>query len=380
MNKKISWWKPEMGPKEYSYVKEVLDNNYPNEGSVTKEFEKQVAALVNAKYAISVTSGTTALFLSLKAFGIGHGDEVIVPDITFIATANAVMMAGAKPVFVDIDPTTSNIDINKTTAAITSATKAIIPVHVSGRAADMEALKEIATAHNLALIEDAAEAFMSQHKGKYLGTWADLGCFSFSPHKIITTGQGGIIVTNNEELYKKLVLLKDHGRPVVGTGGDDVHHSVGYNLKFTNLQAAVGLGQLELLQKRVTRAKEIHLLYRKELANNPSIEFLEFDIKCGELPLWTDIVCKERDALQTHLKKHNIECRNYWHPLHTQAPYLQSDEQYPSSIALSHKAMWLPSNFAITNEEIRYVCSTINNFFIEKNALCRQNSSQSYQL
>ena len=191
---------------------------------------------------------------------------MIVPDVTFIATANAVRMTGAQPVFLDIDPKTLNMDPEKITSVITDKTKAIIPVHVSGRAADMQAILKIADQHGLTVIEDAAEAFLSMHEGRYLGTLGRAGCLSFSPNKIITTGQGGAVLTDDDELFGRLRELKDQGRPVRGTGGDDVHYSVGYNFKFTNLQAAVGLGQLENLEQRVEKLRGIYHQYRDELS------------------------------------------------------------------------------------------------------------------
>ena len=189
---------------EYSLIKEVLDSNYINEGDTTTRFEQKVAELVGAKHAIAVTSGTIAIFLSLAALAVGPGDEVIVPDVTFIATANAVRLAGANPVLVDVDPTTLNIDPEAVKKAITARTRAVVPVHVSGRAADMPAILEIARSHNLFVVEDAAEGFMSSLNGKFLGTIGHLGCLSFSPNKTITTGQGGMILTDNDALFARL--------------------------------------------------------------------------------------------------------------------------------------------------------------------------------
>ena len=226
MSKKIPWWQPQTGTREErALLTQTLDNNYINEGDLTEEFEKKIASLVQTKHAISATSCTAALFMCVKAFGIGHGDEVIVPDMTFIATANAVDMAGATPVLVDVKEDLT-IDPEAIKKAITPKTKAIMPVHVTGRAADMEAVMKIAKEHNLIVIEDAAEALLSKHKGKYLGTWGDAGCFSFSPNKTITTGQGGITITNDDNIANNLRMLKDQGRPVRGSGGDDIHHSL----------------------------------------------------------------------------------------------------------------------------------------------------------
>jgi perosamine synthetase len=190
MAKKIRWWVPQIGGEEKKLIGKVLVRHFPNEGELTTLFENKIAALLGAKHAVAVTSGTAAIFLALKSLGIGHGDEVIVPDMTFIATANAVEMTGAKPILVDIDPLTLNISIGAIKRAITKKTKAIIPVHVSGRPADMDGIVAVAKRHRIHVVEDAAEALMSKKGGRYLGTFGLLGCFSFSAHKTITTGAG----------------------------------------------------------------------------------------------------------------------------------------------------------------------------------------------
>jgi perosamine synthetase len=192
-----------MTNQENTIVKSVLDSNYINEGDVTTRFEQEVAHLLGVKHAVATTSGTAALFLAMAGAGVGPGDEVIVPDVTFIATANAVMLTGAKPVLVDIDPLTLNMDPEAMTAAITSRTKAVVPVHVSGRSANLPVIQEIAQSHRLAVIEDAAEAFMSALEGTYLGTIGQAGCLSFS----LTSdyhGQGGMVLTNDDALHGRL--------------------------------------------------------------------------------------------------------------------------------------------------------------------------------
>src|SRR6185369_13186795 len=264
--KTIPWWKPETGPEERDRVLAVLASNYLNDGDVTTEFERRMAAMLGSRFGIAVTSGTTALFVSLAGIGVGHGDEVVVPDVTFIATANAVTLAGATPVFVAVDPATLTLSPAAFEAAITPRTRAVIPVHVSGRAAAIERIIEIADARGIAVIEDAAEALRSKHNGRCLGTFGRLGCFSFSPNKTITTGQGGLIVTDDETLMVRLRELKDQGRPVRGTGGNDVHDSVGFNFKLTNLQAAVGVAQLARLDARVDRLVSIYREYCRGLA------------------------------------------------------------------------------------------------------------------
>lgn len=363
---KIPWWKPQIGDEEYGIIKHVLDNNFPNEGEQTALFEQKLCELLGCKHAVAVTSGTAAMFLSLKALGVGYGDEVIVPDMTFIATANAVEMCGAKPVLVDVDKNTLNMDPKAFENAVTRKTKAVIPVHVSGRAADMETIAEIADKKNILIVEDAAEAFMSKHKGKYLGTYGITGCFSFSPNKTITTGQGGIIITDNDEFKVRLRELKDQGRPVRGTGGDDVHNAIGYNFKFTDLQAAVGLGQLNYLKARMERIRGIYKAYKKCLHGVEGIRLFDVDIEKGELPQWTDAIVEKRDGLDKYLYENGIGCRRFWFPIHTQKPYKLPDEKFPNSSELAKKALWLPSAFTLSDSDIEEVCAHIRKFLEER--------------
>ena len=353
---------PQIGNEERKLITQVLDNNFPNEGELAVLFENKISDLLGCKHAVAVTSGTAAIFLSLKALGVGHGDELIVPDVTFIATANAVEMCGAKPVLVDVSSKTMNIDADAFAKAITTKTKAVIPVHVSGRAVDMESIKKIAEENNLEIVEDAAEGFMSKHKGEYLGTFGKTGCFSFSPNKTITTGQGGVIITDDDELHIRLRELKDQGRPKRGTGGDDIHGSIGYNFKFTDLQAALGLGQLNYLESRLQRMKKNHEIYVKELKDVKGISLFNFDIDNGELPQWTDAIVEKRDELDEYLSKNNIGCRRFWFPVHTQKPYNLPDGDFPNSTGLSKKALWLPSAFTLSDSDVELVCDNIKEF------------------
>lgn len=363
-NKKIPWWMPQVGSaEERRLINQALDDNYINEGKLVEEFEKNIAKLVGAKYAIATTSCTAGIFLALKALGIGNGDEVIVPDITFIATANAVDLTSAKPILVDIFPNTLNINTEAIRKAITPRTKAIIPVHVTGRGANMEEILKIATEHKLLVVEDAAEALTSKQKNKYLGTFGHAGCFSFSPNKTITTGQGGMVVTDDENIYNHLKMLKDQGRPVRGTGGDDRHDIIGYNFKMTDLQAAVGLGQLTFLQTRTKRMKKNHQLYQENLKDIKEIFIYKTNLLDEELPQWTDIRTEKRDELAQFLKEQNIDTRKYWFPLHRQLAYKLPDDHFPNSTKLSPLSLWLPSAFTLTDRDILTVCEKIKQFF-----------------
>jgi len=361
-NKKIPWWVPQIGEEGRRLAEEVLDGGYLNDGEFTARFEKKIADLLGCKHAVAVTSGTAAIFLSLKGLGVGPGDEVIVPDATFIATANAVDLCGAKPVLVDINPDNLTIDAPAIIRAITSKTKAIVPVHVTGRGADMEAILKIAKEHNLFVVEDAAEALMSKHKGKYLGTWGQAGCFSFSPFKIIGTGQGGMIVTDDDKLEISLRELKDQGRPKKGTGGDDIHRVIGYNFKLTNLQAAVGLGQLSQLEFRIKKIKETYRQYLENLNPN-TVSLFKFNITEGELPLWIDGWTDRRNELCEYLSSKNIDYRKFWFPIHTQNPYKLSDDSFLNSSKMLPQSFWLPSAFTLSKEDVLAVCGHINDFF-----------------
>jgi perosamine synthetase len=363
MSGRVAWWQPELGQEERERVLQVLASNYINDGEMTEEFARKVATLTGAKFGIGVPSGTAAIYLSLVALGVGHDDEVIVPDMTFIASANAVSMTGGTPVLVDVDPGTLNISVAAMEAAITSKTKAVVPVHVSGRAADMENILRVCRQRGLMVVEDAAEAFCSRHGDRCLGTFGHTGCFSFSPNKVITTGQGGVIVTNDEAIFHRLRELKDQGRPVRGTGGADTHDSIGFNFKLTNLQSAVGLGQLEKLDARLKRIRQTYRIYHDELAAVKGIRVLPFKIDSGEQPQWIDALAERRDELDDFLASNGAGCRRFWFPLHTQKPYLRDDADFPNSTRLGKEAIWLPSAFQMTDDDVRMVCRLITQFY-----------------
>ena len=361
--KTIPWWEPRMTGGEMARLQAVLDANYLNDGEVTTAFERELARLLGAKHVVAVTSGTVAIFMALVAAGVGAGDEVVVPDLTFIATANAVRLAGATPVLVDIDPRTLLLDPVAFAAAITPRTRAVVPVHVSGRGAHMAEILRTAKRHGIAVVEDAAEAFGSRQGGRSLGLLGAAGAFSFSPNKTITSGQGGAVATDDDAIAARLRELKDQGRPVKGTGGDDVHPALGFNFKFTNLQAAVGLAQLEALDERLARQRRNYEIYARELAGCAGIELPGFRLADGELPLWTDALAERRDDLDRHLAKRGMGCRRFWFPIHTQAPYRSSDAAFPQAMRVAKRALWLPSAFTLTDDDIVSVSHAIREFY-----------------
>ena len=348
----ITWFEPEIGVREKELVLDVLDSNYLNDGPVTRRFERAVAERIGVKHCVAVTSGTAALTLSLMGMGIGPGDEVIVPDLTFIATANAVRLAGADVKLVDIEPRRFTIDVEKTVEAIGARTRAIVPVDVNGRSADYEALECISREKGLYLITDSAEAFGSKWGDRFLGTFGDAGCFSFSANKTITTGQGGMIATNHTALYHRLLELKDQGRRFQGTGGNDLHPVLGFNFKLTNLQAAVGLAQLEKLQERLAHSKRREEWYVQRLGNQPRLALPSLNTREGEVTQWTDLLVDDRELVEAAFRHAGIGYRCFWHPLHRQRPYAAEDKDFNTSIEISRKGLWLPSSFSLTEEQV----------------------------
>ena len=367
MSRKLPWWEPVLGARETQLLAEVIEGGFPNDGDYTTRFERLAADVCGVPHAVGVTSGTAAIFLALAAHGVGPGDEVIVPDITFIATASAVRLAGATPVLVDVRAHDLNIDPEAVERAITPRTRAVVPVHVSGRSADMPALLSIASRRGLHVVEDAAEAFGSRAGGRALGTFA-VGCFSFSPNKTITTGQGGVVVTTDAALERRLRELKDHGRPVRGTGGADEHVSVGYNFKLTNLQAAVGVAQMEAFADRLDHQRDLYRWYREGLDGVPGVRLLEFDLEGGEVPQWIDVLAEDRDGLHDHLEGLGIGTRKLWYPLHTQAPYRQEDGAFPVATEVSRQGLWLASALRLTREDVDHVCASIRAWARRKGA------------
>lgn len=363
---KIPWWQPRVEKEDFTFVKEALDCNFINEGPLVKRFEGEIAKLTGSMHGVATTNCTSAMFLALKALGISHGDEVIVPDITFVATANAVSLSGATPVLVDVKKEDLTIDSKAVEKAVTERTKAIIPVHVSGRYADMENIVALSKQYKLSVIEDAAEALGSKKDGKQLGSFGVAGCFSFAANKTIATGQGGIVVTDDASLAKQMRALRNQGREGQGTGGDDTHDTIGFNFRMTDLQAGAGLGQLTHLNERLSRMKRNFELYKKELADISEIRVYPSDTESGVIPQWTDIELEKRDELEKYLRGKDIDCRKYWLPLHKQKAYARGDENLETATRLSPRSLWLPSAFTLTDDDVLTVCKEIKNFFAKK--------------
>lgn len=355
----IPWFGPEVGEREKALLAEAIDTNYINDGPMTRRFEAEIAKLAGTKYAVGVTSGTTAISLALMGLGVGHGDEVIVPDLTFAATANAVTMTGATARLVDIEPARFAIDPARLRGALSPRTRAIVTVDVNGRGADYGAIEAFAREHGLAVVCDAAEGLGSRRGGRPLGGFGNAGCFSFSANKTVSTGQGGMITTDDGKLHDRLRELKDQGRRHQGTGGDDSHPVLGYNFKLTSLQAAVGLAQLERLPARLAFARERDRWYREGLAGCPGIELPEVDHAGGEVVQWTDALVERKDALRRALDAAHVGHRAFWFPVHAHDPYAAPAERFPVATRVSAQGLWLPSAYSLTQADVARACDAI---------------------
>lgn len=336
----------------------ILSGGWVTEFKKTKELEEMICNYTGAKYCIMINNGTISLVLALMATGIGPGDEVIVPNLTMIATANATVLIGAKPVFVDIETETLCLNPAEAKKSVTKKTKALIHVSFNGRTNPLNKFVEFCKERNLVLIEDAAQSLGSSYNGKHLGRYGNIGSFSFSAPKIISTGQGGALITDNEELAQKIKRLKDFGRE---RSGCDIHDSIGYNFKFTDIQAVVGIEQMKKLEGRIKRKKEIYNLYVEELRGLDQIEFIKTDLT-QTAPWFVDIYVDEPDKLSMFLKERNIGTRRIYPALNSQKAY-NVKGNYSVSQKYSNRGLWLPSSCKLTDEQITYICRNIKEFY-----------------
>lgn len=338
-------------------------------GAFVKKFENMVADYCGTKYAVSCSSATSGLHLALLAHNIGAGDEVIVPSLSFIATANAVTYTGATPVFVDSQRSTWNIDPDLISAAITSKTKAIMPVHLYGHPADMDPINLIAKKHNLIVIEDAAEAQGAMYKKQMVGSLADVAVFSYFGNKMITTGEGGMIVTDDAKVAEKCQILRDHG---MSTERRYWHEVIGYNYRLTNMQAALGVAQMGKIDRIISRKKEIAEEYRKHLEGIPSIT-LPSNMDWANSVYWLytilidDKLCGDSvENLIQVLKQKGIDSRPVFPPMHKQ-PIYEKSLTLPICESISQRGVSLPSAPDIQDDDIAHICRVITDFVLKNN-------------
>lgn len=357
---------PFLSGKESEYVTDCLKTNWiSSKGKYIEEFEQRFAHYCGCQYGISTTSGTTAIHLALASLGIGPGDEVIVPTFTMIATAFAVAYTGAIPVLVDAETETWNMDVSQIEARITPKTRAIMPVHIYGHVCDMDTIMEMAQRYNLYVIEDAAEAHGAEYKGRKVGGIGHVNCFSFYANKIITTGEGGMVVTNDESIAEKARALQDlaHSKE-----RRFLHTDIAFNYRMTNVQAAIGLAQFEKIDELVERRRAHAHLYNSLLKDIEGVR-LPPEKEWAKNVYWMYAILIEdsfgisRDELMERLKGKGIETRAFFIPVDQQPAFqkinLFKDEKYPVAEMLSQNGLYLPSGSGLRKEEIQEVCRVI---------------------
>jgi len=359
---------PCLGEEELKNVIEAVKSGWiSSKGKFIEEFEEKFARYCGRKYGVATSNGTVALHLALKALGIGKGDEVIVPTLTFVATANAVTYCNAKPVFIDSHPEYWCINPDKIEEKITPRTKAIIPVHLYGHPCDMDLIMEIAEDHNLYVIEDAAEAHGAEYKGEKVGSFGDISCFSFYGNKIITTGEGGMCLTNNEELAEKMRILRDHG---MNPNRRYWYDEIGFNYRMTNLQAAIGVAQLKKLDEFVEKKRQIAEWYAEELKELEEKRIIKLhpEMPWAKCVYWMYSILIEdkaeisRDELMKKLEEKGIETRPFFVPMHV-LPMYNMGEILPISEELARKGLNLPSSVNLKKNQVEsYVICTLRRY------------------
>ncbi|HEY4168801.1 MAG TPA: DegT/DnrJ/EryC1/StrS family aminotransferase [Reyranella sp.] len=354
--------RPDMSHREFRAVLDAFLSSWiSSKGPYVEKFEEGFARFAGARHGIAVSNGTVALHLALAALGIGPGDEVIVPDLTFAATINAVLYCGATPVIVDVDERTWCLSLATVEAAFTSRTRAIIPVHLYGRPAEMGPICAFAARHGIAVVEDCAEAPGARYAGRPVGQFGDISCFSFYANKIITTGEGGMCITSSPELASELRLLRDHG---MSPGRAYWHDRIGFNYRLTNIQASIGHAQLDRASETLQRNHEIAEAYRAALHGIPGVRFPpEMDDLCAPVVWLTSVMvpAERRDALMAAALRANIETRPFFHSLSTLPPYQLYAQHCPNSLELSATGVNLPTSRAVDTGAIDRVAEVFRN-------------------
>lgn len=357
----IPWAKPDFWGREQEYLTEALKSTWISGGPFVERFEQDISTYCGMRYALAVSNGTTALQLAYLALGLNPGDEIIVPGFAFLAVANMALNMGVIPIFAEVDPDTWCLTAEAAEKCLSPRTKAIVPVHTYGNVCDMDGILELAGQHNIPIIEDTAEAFTSRYKGKLAGTMSAIGSFSFQATKMITTGEGGMVITDNEEWYKKMALYRSHGllRKTYYW-----HELPGYNFRLTNLQAALGVAQMERLQKIVDERKRVHLNYRKLLENVPGITLQHFtphvDAVLWAIALKLDpkVYPQGRDVVLRQMRDALIETRpGFYTP--SQMPHIYNCPQLPVCEEIARQVISLPTYPTLSNDQIKYICETL---------------------
>jgi perosamine synthetase len=367
---KVPQFQPWLGDAEYEAIRSCFEQNWITEGPKSKLFQERLLEFTGARYGVFAPNGTLALYLALRAVGIQAGDEVIVPDFTFIATATSVNMCGAIPVFCDVNPYNFQLDAERAAELITPRTKAIMPVHIYGTSADMQSIVSFAQKHNLLIVEDAAQGIGVRYNGRHTGTFGKAGTFSFFADKTITTGEGGFIVTDDESVHRNLLYLRNQGRL---NRGSFIHEEMGYNFRMTDIQNAIGLVQMDKLDEIIERKTSIWKRYQANLGDCTQLRFFQPDAKANFIPFRVGVLYRQAHEAMSFMSTKEIEARTFFYPLHRQPCFgyltqqqppacILDDRRFTNAIMGYEQGICLPSYPTIEMNQIDFVCETLRSF------------------
>lgn len=360
---RINEFDPLLTKQEIFGVLDSMESNWLTEGPKTKQFEAALAEYCGCKRVIMMPNGTLAIFAALKVLGIGPGDEVLVPDFTFFGTASAVVLTGAKPVFVDVDEYDFTINVAAAEASISERTKAILPVHILGQSCDMLSVMALAQRHDLLVVEDAAQGLGVSFGDQHTGTFGHIGCMSFFADKTITTGEGGALLLNDDRLADECTYFKNQGRLRRGTF---IHGHMGYNFRITDLQAAIGVAQLARIDEIIKKKISIRDAYYERLSGCPHLT-IPADNGFGEtVPFRATILVPDPDGLSKFLAERDIASRRFFYPLHRQPSFTPDNSVIRHTPVYSVRAfdrgLMLPLGLTLTTPQIEWVCDSVREY------------------
>jgi dTDP-4-amino-4,6-dideoxygalactose transaminase len=358
---RIPWWRTDLGEAEIESVTRAIRERHVHHGLICRRLETRLAETLAVPHVTVTTSGSISLLLSMLACGVGPGDEVVIPAQTFIAPAHAALLLGASVRLVDVLLDRPLIDPQALEAALSKRTKAIVAVDLNGRACDVDAIRQIAADSGAAVIEDAAQAFRSKGPRGWLGTRAHLGAYSMGITKLITTGEGGFVVTADAAMYERLTKLRNHGVLAIA---DNVFDGLGCNFRLTDMQAAIGLAQLDRIEDKSDKLRRVYRFYEQGLKAIPGIELLEVRIEDGELPLWIEVLCDRRDEVLRRLSTRGIEAKAF-HPCLGESAHLGNSGAYPNAQRFARTGLTLPSGPDQKQDDLEEVVAALREITLE---------------
>ena len=335
----VSWWRTDLGTAEIAAVGLAIQRRCINPGPLCRELEERLADLLAVPYVTTTTSGSMAILMSMLAAEVGRGDEVVLPSAGFIAAAHAALLLGASVKLVDVQADRPLMDVTQLQCVIGPRTKAIVPIYLNGRACDMQSIRAVAAARKIAVIEDCAQAFCSRNSQGCLGTLGNFGAFSMGMTKLVTTGEGGFVATQDEVAHLRLQKLRNHG---VLAMRQNVFNELGFNFRFTDLQASVGLAQLREVGAKIAAVKSVYSFYSGKLAGLHYLKLIPVHLNRRELPLWVEVLCSERTKVMALLAKRGIETRAF-HPCLADSNHLRCKGEFPNGHYFAEHGLILPS-------------------------------------